>query len=98
MRRRRPSSRPAARFVDEVYAVEFTDFLHGTGDPNGALVGVARDWDYVLDDARSVQEPQQQFLGLGRSERVAGMALEIDLSGRVALVTGGSRGLGRADA
>src|SRR5207244_7505049 len=30
--------------------------------------------------------------------RVAGMPLEIDLSGRVALVTGGSRGLGRADA
>ena len=26
------------------------------------------------------------------------MALEIDLGGRVALVTGGSRGLGRADA
>src|SRR3989441_11353989 len=26
------------------------------------------------------------------------MALEIDLAGRVALVTGGSRGLGRADA
>ena len=26
------------------------------------------------------------------------MALEIDLSGRVAFVTGGSRGLGRADA
>src|ERR1044072_7960680 len=26
------------------------------------------------------------------------MALEIDLSGRVAIVTGGSRGLGRADA
>src|SRR5207245_5333529 len=27
-----------------------------------------------------------------------GVALELDLSGRVALVTGGSRGLGRADA
>ena len=30
--------------------------------------------------------------------KIAGMAIEIDLSGRVALVTGGSRGLGRADA
>src|SRR5436190_1777127 len=32
------------------------------------------------------------------SERLWSVALEIDLSGRVALVTGGSRGLGRADA
>src|SRR5438067_2626395 len=32
------------------------------------------------------------------SERLWSVALEIDLSGRVALVTGGSRGLGRTDA
>jgi 3-oxoacyl-[acyl-carrier protein] reductase len=36
--------------------------------------------------------------GAALTFRVGGMAIEIDLSGRVALVTGGSRGLGRADA
>ena len=53
-------------FVDEVYAVEYTDFLHGAGDPEAALVAIPRDWDYVLDDARSEQDAQQQFAGLRR--------------------------------
>ena len=41
---------------------------------------------------------QIQRLVIARGSSSATVALEIDLSGRVALVTGGSRGLGRADA
>jgi hypothetical protein len=53
-------------FVEQVYAVEYTDFVRGSGDPEAALAGVPRDWDYVLDDARSEQAAQQQFVGLRR--------------------------------
>ena len=51
-------------FVDESYAVGYTDFLGRAGDPDAALADVPREWDYVLDDERSRQPAQLEFAGV----------------------------------
>jgi hypothetical protein len=59
-------------FVEDVYAVGYTDFLGRGGDPDAALAEVPRDWDYVVDDGRS-RDPRQleMFAGMRRYYQAA---------------------------
>jgi len=43
-------------FIDQVYAVPFTGFMHVDGDPAEALAGVPRAWDWVVENHRA-REP-----------------------------------------
>jgi len=52
-------------FVDEVYAVEYTDFLHGAGDPEAALVAIPRDWDYASTTRAPSRTPSSSSPGCG---------------------------------
>jgi hypothetical protein len=44
--------------------VDYVDFLGRVGDPAAALADVPREWDYVVDDARSRDSAQLEFAGL----------------------------------
>jgi hypothetical protein len=50
--------------VENVYAVQYSDFLGRARDPEPALAEVPRDWDYVVDDQRSRDPAQLEFAGL----------------------------------
>jgi hypothetical protein len=51
-------------FIEEAYAIGYTDFLGRAGDPDAALAKIPRDWDYVVDDGRS-RDPRQLELFSG---------------------------------
>jgi hypothetical protein len=51
-------------FVERTYAVDYVDFLGRVGDAAAALSGVPREWDYVVDDARSRDPAQLGFGGV----------------------------------
>src|SRR6185369_15414097 len=51
-------------FVERAYPVPYTDFLGRSGDPEAALAGVPRDWDYVLDSWRAHEPAQLEFEGM----------------------------------
>lgn len=54
-------------FIEQTYAVSFTELLDATGDPLEALSSVPRTWDYIVDDARGRQPDQlASFAGLDR--------------------------------
>jgi hypothetical protein len=50
-------------FLDEVYAVPFSDFARVVGDPVAALAEVPRQWDYVVDNYRADEPSYDQFKG-----------------------------------
>jgi len=51
-------------FIEETYAVAYTDFLGRVGDPDAALAAVPRDWDHVLDSWRAREPAQLEFGGV----------------------------------
>ncbi len=50
-------------FLDEVYAVPFTGFMHVDADPAAALAGVPRAWDYVVENHRARERSHDNFGG-----------------------------------
>src|SRR5262249_55256428 len=57
-------------FVERVYPVPYSSFWHEEEDPRAALAGVPRDWDWVVDDPRSLQPAQTAlFRGMAAYSR-----------------------------
>jgi len=50
-------------FVEDVYAVPYTEFWRPDGDAHQALVGVPREWDWVIDNHREAERSHDGFLG-----------------------------------
>jgi hypothetical protein len=50
-------------FLDEVYAVPYTSFNEVESDPRGALVGVPRGWDYVVENHRAREAGHDTIAG-----------------------------------
>lgn len=50
-------------FVDQVYAVPYRNFLEPDGDPAAALADVPREWDWVIDNHREMQEGHNAIRG-----------------------------------
>jgi hypothetical protein len=50
-------------FLDEMFAVPFTDFTRVVGDPVAALADVPREWDYVIDNYRAYDRGHDRIEG-----------------------------------
>jgi hypothetical protein len=50
-------------FLEEVYSVPFTGFMHVDADPAGALAGVPSAWDYVVENHRARERSHDGFGG-----------------------------------
>ena len=50
-------------FLDEMFAVPFTDFTRVVGDPVAALADVPREWDYVIDNYRAYERGHDRIEG-----------------------------------
>jgi hypothetical protein len=50
-------------FLEDVYAVPYTEFWRPDGDPRKALVGVPREWDWVIDNHREAEASHDRFRG-----------------------------------